>query len=445
MSLRRTLEENVFGPFDLNEVLDEYITHKRQAPVDLHRLEVVRNGRASGLDESEASISKTHGKVRYFGTLYIEDLNWISPKGRSLIHDDMQRRGLNLTLESIYGPDRPGGGLTVKIGITLSAVHGKSGSKYIGLTYLTDTKIPGEMLLFSLTTGMSTRRLRIVSLSPTCWIKSQDYIAAYRFWRFVLDICTGISKPTPENFLNAYIDHQTKAGMRVCKGTVVEMMLKHAAWLAEAAKRHVNVQSWKDFARTGILDIDEELDAEMDEREITSHLLRPTPSTLATRSISPKRKRLRSIGSQSSLEYVSNDQPLDYESDRESSPERSPSPPLTDPYVAARIPSAFRYTPRVPDNFHWWCDVEGCHYNVDLLNLTRDDLTMLDGETAAKLRLQDWSLSDLWVRLAFKEMVEEHRVEHLKSWGLRCLKGPSGVCRSRPPPSRGPSLMIFNL
>ena len=48
MSLRRMLEKNVFGPFDANDVLDEYVTHKRNAPVDLHRLEVTRNDRISG-------------------------------------------------------------------------------------------------------------------------------------------------------------------------------------------------------------------------------------------------------------------------------------------------------------------------------------------------------------------------------------------------------------
>jgi len=52
---------------------------------------------------------------------------------------------------------------------------------------------------------------------------------------------------------------------------------------------------------------------------------------------------------------------------------------------------------------------------------------MLDGETVAKLRLQDWSLGDPWVRLAFKAMVEDHRAKHLESWGLRCIGGSSGV------------------
>ena len=53
---------------------------------------------SSSLDESETSIKKFPGKVRYFGTLHIEDLTWISPKGRNLLKDDMKRRGLNLSL-----------------------------------------------------------------------------------------------------------------------------------------------------------------------------------------------------------------------------------------------------------------------------------------------------------------------------------------------------------
>jgi hypothetical protein len=56
------------------------------------------------LDESEASVTNSTGKVRYFGVLHIEDINWISPNGRNLIHDDMKRRGLNLTLGKLTPP-----------------------------------------------------------------------------------------------------------------------------------------------------------------------------------------------------------------------------------------------------------------------------------------------------------------------------------------------------
>ncbi|KAF9654361.1 hypothetical protein BDM02DRAFT_3264890 [Thelephora ganbajun] len=418
MSLRRTLEEIEFGPFNANDVLDEYVTHKKNVPVDLYRLQVVRNGRKSGLDESEASISKKPvGKVRYFGILYVEDLGWISPNGRRLIHDDMRRRGLKLTLESIYGPDRPNDGLTVKIAITV---------KHIGLTYLTDKNYSNDMMLFSLTTGMSTRRLRIVSLSPICSAKSQEYIAAYRFYRLLSDLCSGISKPTPEDFFNALMNHNREAGIRVSKDAIVKRMLKHAIWLTEQAKRHVNIQSWKDFARTKVLDVDRESDVEMAEPD-DERLVRPILSSSAPLALSPKQKRSWSVDSRSSLEYASDDQLFGPEPERGSSPERSPSPPLTDPYVAARVPIVFRLVPRIPDDFHWWCEIEGCYYNIDMLNLTGENLVMLDGETVAKLRLQDWSLSDPWVRLAFKAMVEDHRAKHLESWGLRCIKGPSGA------------------
>ena len=91
------------------------------------------------------------------------------------------------------------------------------------------------------------------------------------------------------------------------------------------------------------------------------------------------------------------------------------------------MPVTFYLVPGVPDDFHWQCEIKGCRYSIDLLNLTTENLEMLNGETAAKLRLQDWSLSDPWIRLAFKAMVEGHRVKHLESWGLRCTEGPSGV------------------
>lgn len=149
---------------------------------------------------------------------------------------------------------------------------------------------------FSQTSPQRTRRLRIVSFSPTCWVKSQNYIAAFRFVRLLLDLC-GQSKPTPENFFNAYISYQAEAGICVCQETIIKLMSKHAAWLSEEARRYVNVQSWKDFARTGDLDLDEDQDAEMDEIEI-SHPVGPTLSPEPSLALSPKRKRVGPLSRQ---------------------------------------------------------------------------------------------------------------------------------------------------
>jgi hypothetical protein len=103
-----------------------------------------------------------------------------------------------------------------------------------------------------------------------------------------------MSKPTPEDFFNAYINHQEEAGMPVCKDTIVALMLRHAAWLAQEAKRFVDVQSWKDFAKTGTLDLDGESDVGMDELEI-DRLVRPISKSPATLTLLPGHRRVRPL------------------------------------------------------------------------------------------------------------------------------------------------------
>jgi len=166
------------------------------------------------------------------------------------------------------------------------------------------------MILFSLTTGMryeykprpslishaysppSTRRLRIATLGQTCFSKSQEYIATYRFVRLLSDLCRPqIQKPTPEQFFSAFMDHHKKAGIPVSKDAIVRKMLKYATWLAEDAKRYVDVQSWKEFAANKVLDVDERWDAETDELEYR-RLVRTIPIIPVAPTPSPRRKRV---------------------------------------------------------------------------------------------------------------------------------------------------------
>jgi len=117
-------------------------------------------------------------------------------------------------------------------------------------------------------------------------------MAAFRFVRSLLDLCSTITKPTPEDFFNAFMDHHAEAGIRVSKDAVVELMLEHARWLAEEARRYVDVQSWKYFTKTKVLNVNEEWDVEMDEPEY-ERLVRPTPGFPASLTLSPNRKRVR--------------------------------------------------------------------------------------------------------------------------------------------------------
>ena len=101
-----------------------------------------------------------------------------------------------------------------------------------------------------------------------------------------------MSKPTPEDFFNAYVRHQTiSVGTETYKDAMTKLMLKHALWLSEEARRRVDVQSWIDFARTGVLGTGEELDVEMDEWEIDD-LLRRTSCTPALALPPSKRRRV---------------------------------------------------------------------------------------------------------------------------------------------------------
>lgn len=85
--------------------------------------------------------------------------------------------------------------------------------------------------------------------------------------------------------------------MPICKDTIVALMLKHATWLAKWAKQYVNVQSWKAFASTGILDLDERLDVEMYEieRDLCRLVGQSIPDSQAALTLSPRYERVRPL------------------------------------------------------------------------------------------------------------------------------------------------------
>jgi len=103
-------------------------------------------------------------------------------------------------------------------------------------------------------------------------------------------MCPKITKRTPEDFFYAFMDHHAENGIHISKDDIVKLMLKHAMWLAEQAKRYVDVPSWREFAKTKTLDLDEEWDAEMDEPG-HERLVRPIPPAALT--FSSKRERVR--------------------------------------------------------------------------------------------------------------------------------------------------------
>ena len=70
-------------------------------------------------------------------------------------------------------------------------------------------------------------------------------------------------KSNPREPLQCVVNCNAEAGTHANKDAIVNLMLKDAMWLAEAAKRDVNVQPWMRFAETRALDVSG--DIEMDE------------------------------------------------------------------------------------------------------------------------------------------------------------------------------------
>lgn len=63
----------MFGPFDA--ILDEHVTHKKNSPIDLHRLEVVRNGQPFGQPQAFSIFNGTPGLHRILYSTTSTDLN----------------------------------------------------------------------------------------------------------------------------------------------------------------------------------------------------------------------------------------------------------------------------------------------------------------------------------------------------------------------------------
>ena len=113
----------------------------------------------------------------------------------------------------------------------------------------------------------------------------------------------------------------------------------------------------------------------------------------------------------------------DYNPTSEASfPSRPATPPS--PKLAARLERlsvAFLFDPDPPKSAIWYCPATHCNYNIDLLDLAREQLDSCEEDEAAKLklRLKNWSCADDWVVEACKKMARAHYHWHLRKEGIK--------------------------
>jgi hypothetical protein len=96
------------------------------------------------------------------------------------------------------------------------------------------------------------------------------------------------------------------------------------------------------------------------------------------------------------------------------------SEPAIDPELLALIPRSFSYPPSLPGcDFTWRCDVRRCSYQLNLLNLSDEDVEHLPKDMVNEVRSRRWaSVLEDRVVVAFYRMVDRHRRQHLAQWGV---------------------------
>ncbi|KAI0361596.1 hypothetical protein OH77DRAFT_1390516 [Trametes cingulata] len=101
-----------------------------------------------------------------------------------------------------------------------------------------------------------------------------------------------------------------------------------------------------------------------------------------------------------------------------------PSRPVSplDPDLAALIPPEFTVPPQVTATLRWMCTMPNCGYQIDLLNLTDENLAtdQITEDDKRRLRSKNWNVGEAWVREAFGYMVDVHWEWHLREdFGLK--------------------------
>ncbi|KAI0797743.1 hypothetical protein C8Q75DRAFT_887201 [Abortiporus biennis] len=117
------------------------------------------------------------------------------------------------------------------------------------------------------------------------------------------------------------------------------------------------------------------------------------------------------------------------DSSENSLPSRPPTPPT--PTLAKDIPLVFLHPPCLPRfSFTWMCPVDGCAYEIDLLNLSEENSREVHEDDLRRIKRGGWTLQDEWLQNCFGWMVSVHWSEHLENRGI-IIEEDGGIGKPR--------------
>ena len=93
-----------------------------------------------------------------------------------------------------------------------------------------------------------------------------------------------------------------------------------------------------------------------------------------------------------------------------------------------KVPLFCMETPTVREGvFTWTCPSQGCDFKLDLMNLSRENLSRLPRNVVRTLNDKAWKISDVDIQTALCILVSHHYEFHLNQTGVHVTKnGSSG-------------------
>ncbi len=100
-----------------------------------------------------------------------------------------------------------------------------------------------------------------------------------------------------------------------------------------------------------------------------------------------------------------------------------------------KVPLFCLEAPTIRDGFFTWtCPGRGCDYTLDLLNLSRENLSRLPRDVVRILNDKAWKTKDVTIRKALGTLVSHHYEVHLNQTGVHVTKESKWVVQPLHPP-----------
>ncbi|TDL28351.1 hypothetical protein BD410DRAFT_780847 [Rickenella mellea] len=423
-----------FGPYLDEEVLVEskILKNWKNKVYTLQSVVFEQDGQHVGLDHTSDLRARDRAAIRFRGFLLLEDLRWLSQAGEELLKRELRRRHDKYALGYFVKHEK-----NIRVLI--------QGTLHLHPAYLTKSK---GLQIFSIDrTGLQIRQYDVISLNARTYSLSKLFLSRYRTLDALKAIVkrnpsTPIEERTPIWLVDKYFENinqrndelrqndSTFLPRHIHRSDIFNIFGQHSDWLQELVikqkllnkvawatfcseaktrkqrrfwdndKISIRTARWKHEASPAEVGSDME-DIEFDE---TSGWARRT-YTYHVEGFSPPSSNFPDAAPKPSS---------DSDSDSD-----APCKKTLGSSVIGRIPPQVIMTPVIPQDYLWSCPIPSCNYDINLLDLSRENLAGLHAKDQKWLLGKSWTLEEQRLCELFWDVAESHYFNHLRENGIK--------------------------